>query len=68
MSEKRLILVVEDERTISNFICRALTANDYKAMSATTGKEALSLFTVRMADMSSYSMEKFTIIRIFAKN
>ena len=32
MSEKRLILVVEDERTISNFICRALTANDYKAM------------------------------------
>ena len=42
MNEKRVILVIEDEKTISNFICRALTANDYKAMSATTGKEALS--------------------------
>ena len=51
MSEKRLILVVEDERTISNFICRALTANDYKAMSATTGKEALSLFFSHRPDL-----------------
>ena len=51
MSEKRLILVVEDERTISNFICRALAANDYKAMSATTGKEALSLFFSHRPDL-----------------
>ena len=31
MSDKRVILVIEDEHAISNFICRALTANDYKA-------------------------------------
>jgi len=49
--DRYTILVVEDERTISNFICRALTANDYKAMSATTGKEALSLFFSHRPDL-----------------
>ena len=44
MSEKRTILVIEDEHTISNFICRALSANDYKPLSAASGKEGLSLF------------------------
>ena len=39
MNEKRVILVIEDEKTISNFICRALTANDYKAIPAFSGKE-----------------------------
>lgn len=44
MNEKRLVLVIEDEHAISNFICRALTANDYKPLSAVSGKEGLSLF------------------------
>lgn len=44
MSEKKTILVIEDERTINNFICRALSANDYKPVSAASGKEGLSLF------------------------
>ncbi len=44
MGDKRTILLIEDERTISNFICRALAANDYKAVAASTGKEGLSLF------------------------
>ena len=43
MSEKQTILVIEDERSISNFICRALTANDYKAIPAYRGKEGMSL-------------------------
>lgn len=51
MNEKRLILVVEDERTISNFICRALNANDYKALSAASGREALSLFFSHRPDL-----------------
>ena len=29
MSEKQTILIIEDERAISNFISRALSANDY---------------------------------------
>ena len=44
MSEKRLVLVIEDEHAISNFICRALSANDYKPLAAASGKEGLSLF------------------------
>ncbi len=44
MSEKRTILVIEDEHAISNFICRALSASDYKAIPAAGGKEGLSLF------------------------
>lgn len=44
MNEKRVILVIEDEHAISNFICRALMANDYKPIPAASGKEGLSLF------------------------
>jgi len=44
MSEKQTILIIEDERAISNFISRALTASDYRPIPAFTGKEGLSLF------------------------
>ena len=44
MSEKQTILIIEDDRAISNFISRALTANDYRAITAFTGKAGLSLF------------------------
>ena len=39
-----LILVVEDEATISNFICRALASAGYRTLTAHTGREALTLF------------------------
>ena len=39
MNEKRVILVIEDEHAISNFICRALMANDYKPIPAASGSE-----------------------------
>ena len=51
MSEKRVILVIEDERAINNFICRALSANDYKAVSAQSGKEGLTLFFSHHPDL-----------------
>ena len=51
MAEKRVILLIEDERTISNFICRALNANDYKAIAAGTGKEGVSLFFSHQPDL-----------------
>lgn len=51
MSEKQTILVIEDERSISNFICRALTANDYKAIPAFRGKEGMSLFFSHSPDL-----------------
>ena len=51
MGEKRTILVIEDERAINNFICRALTANEYKAISAGSGKEGLTLFFSHNPDL-----------------
>ena len=51
MTEKRAVLVVEDEHAISNFICRALSTNDYKPIPATSGKEGLSLFFSHSPDL-----------------
>ena len=51
MSEKRTILVIEDEHSINNFICRALIANDYKAIPAASGREGLSLFFSHIPDL-----------------
>ena len=39
MSEKQTILIIEDDKAISNFISRALSANDYRAIPAFNGKE-----------------------------
>jgi len=51
MSDKRTILIIEDEQAISNFVCRALTANDFKAVPAFSGKEGLSLFFSHSPDL-----------------
>ena len=51
MSEKQTVLVIEDDHSISNFICRALTANDYKAIPAFRGKEGMSLFFSHSPDL-----------------
>lgn len=41
MNSKRLVLIVEDEEGISNFISAVLTASDYAVIKAVNGKEAL---------------------------
>ncbi|MBE0791960.1 response regulator, partial [Escherichia coli] len=41
MNSKRLVLIVEDEDGISNFISAVLTASDYSVIKAVNGKEAL---------------------------
>lgn len=51
MSDERTILVVEDEKAISNFICRALTANNYFPVIAATAKDAVSLFFSHHPDL-----------------
>jgi two-component system KDP operon response regulator KdpE len=51
MTDKRTVLIIEDEPSISNFICRALAANDYKAIHAGSGKEGLSLFFSHIPDL-----------------
>ena len=53
MSEKRVILLIEDDQAISNFICRALNTSDYdyKSIPAASGKEGLSLFFSHTPDL-----------------
>ena len=43
MDNRSLILIVEDEVGIANFISAILKANDYKLIKAGTGKEAISM-------------------------
>lgn len=51
MEIKPLVLIVEDEDAICNFISAVLTTNDYQVVKAKTGKEGLALFTSRAPDV-----------------
>ncbi|MBC3797946.1 response regulator [Acetobacterium tundrae] len=43
MDNKSVILIVEDEESIANFISAILKANDYKVIKTDKGKEAISM-------------------------
>ncbi len=43
MNNKQQILIVEDEKGISNFMTTVLTSNDYQVIKCQKGKEAVSL-------------------------
>ncbi|MDF2685134.1 MAG: response regulator with CheY-like receiver domain and winged-helix DNA-binding domain [Clostridia bacterium] len=43
MNNKQVILIVEDEKGISNLISAILTSNDYNIIKAEKGKEAISM-------------------------
>lgn len=51
MDIKPLVLVVEDEDAICNFISAVLMSNDYQVVKAKTGKEGLSMFTSHAPDI-----------------
>jgi two-component system KDP operon response regulator KdpE len=51
MSNKIMILIIEDESAISNFISATLTSNDYQVIKATKGKEGISLVTSHCPDL-----------------
>lgn len=51
MGNKTLILIVEDEDGISNFISAILTANDFNVIKAKRGKEAISMATSHCPDL-----------------
>lgn len=62
------ILVVEDEKNISDFMIKTLSAHDYRVKSATTGKSALSLITslcpdIILLDLGLPDMDGMEIIR-----
>jgi len=51
MSDKSKILIVEDERVISNFISTILASNDYVVLHAVTGREAISMTASHTPDL-----------------
>lgn len=51
MSKKQMILIVEDERSISNFMATILEANDYQVMHAQNGQEAMMMITSYCPDL-----------------
>ncbi len=51
MEIKPLILVIEDDTAICNFISAVLTSNDYQVVQAKTAKEGLAMFTSHAPDV-----------------
>jgi len=51
MSNKFKILIVEDERVISNFLTTILTSNDYLVIQASAGREGISAAAANAPDL-----------------
>lgn len=51
MAEKPVVLVIEDDSTISNFIRVALTAREYTCLDAASGRAGLMLLTSQNPDV-----------------
>lgn len=51
MTQKLTILIIEDEKSICDFVSRSLTANGFKAICAYNGKDGLSEITSILPDL-----------------
>jgi two-component system KDP operon response regulator KdpE len=51
MENKFIVLIVEDEKGISNFISAILTSNDYHIIKCQKGSEAVSMTTSYLPDV-----------------
>ena len=51
MQQKISVLVIEDEKSICDFISKSLNANEYKAQMAYNGKEGLAMITSSLPDV-----------------
>ena len=51
MNQKISVLVIEDEKSICDFISRTLELNGYKVMTAFTGKDGLQAITSALPDL-----------------
>lgn len=51
MDIKPVVLIIEDEDAICNFISAVLTSNDYQVVKAKSGIEGLSMFTSHVPDI-----------------
>ncbi len=51
MIQKLSVLVIEDEKSICDFIGKTLTSHDYKVTTASTGKDGLAILTSSLPDV-----------------
>lgn len=51
MVQKLSVLVIEDEKSICDFIAKTLNASDYEAVTAGSGKEGLAILTSALPDL-----------------
>lgn len=51
MVQKLSVLVIEDEKSICDFIAKTLNASDYKAVTAGSGKEGIAILTSALPDL-----------------
>lgn len=51
MQQKVSILIIEDEKTICDFIAKTLNSNDYKTITAVSGKEGMAILTSALPDL-----------------
>ena len=51
MNQKISVLVIEDEKSICDFISRTLELNGYTVMTAFTGKDGLQAITSALPDL-----------------
>ena len=73
MPVKNKVLVVEDEKSISNFIVAILSANNYDVVTARTGQEAYSLITsccpdVVILDLGLPDMDGINLLEFVRKD
>ena len=51
MYQKISILIIEDERSICDFISKTLNSHEYKVTTANNGKDGLALITSALPDL-----------------
>lgn len=51
MVQKLSVLIIEDEKNICDFVAKTLRAEDYKVVSAQTGREGLAIMTSALPDL-----------------
>ena len=63
MYQKISVLIIEDEKSICDFIGKTLDSHEYKVTAANNGKDGLALITSSLLDLGLPDMDGMDIIR-----
>ena len=51
MQQKITVLIIEDEKSICDFMAKTLNTNDYKTITTGSGKEGMAILTSALPDL-----------------